>query len=91
VTDWLSPKILAPEVHGAIGFGYLLAIYYRVLPLGWRWFALGIGVFWIVVTLKETCWDPGNEADQPFLWEGAKDLLGYLVGSIIAAAVVLVP
>lgn len=80
MTDWLSPKILAPEVHGAIGFGYLVALWLRVLPLGTMWFYFALAVFAVVVAVKEGYWDPANETDQPFYPEGLKDLAFYAVG-----------
>ena len=80
MVDWLSPKILAPEVHGAIGFGFFVAVFYRVLPFGVGWLAYALAAFLGVVILKEAVWDPRNEPDEPFFWAGAWDLACYLIG-----------
>jgi hypothetical protein len=86
VTDWLSPKILAPEVHLSLGFLVPLALWVKFH------FGPGFGIlalFVATVILKETLWDPKYEMNQPFLWEGAKDLLGYAVGIALFALFVL--
>jgi hypothetical protein len=87
VIDWLSPDILLPELHAALGALAVAAAYalapgrigepdrpHRAVPRGI------VGAFVLLVLLKETLWDPANEAGQPFLWSGATDLGWYLVG-----------
>jgi hypothetical protein len=85
--DWLSPAIIFPEDHAAIG-ALAVAVAYALAPgrLGdadRRHPAiprLAVTAFVIVVFLKELLWDPVNEVGQPFLWSGVTDLAWYLVG-----------
>jgi hypothetical protein len=88
VRNWLDPELLAQETHGAIGFGFFVAAYYRLLPFGLTWFLLAIALFLVVVFAKEAFWDPRHEVGQPFYPEGAFDFVIYLVG--IAGAIVVV-
>ena len=87
--DWLSPAIILPEDHATIG-ALAVAVAYAFAPgrLGDpdrphrqvpRW---AVSTFAVIVLLKETLWDPLNEVGQPFLWEGATDMLWYLVGIV---------
>jgi len=87
----LDPEMLAQEVHGAIGFGFLLAAYYRVLPFGGTWFYLSIAILLIAVLIKEAFWDPVYEKvpPQPFFWQGAEDFGFYVVGLVLGLAFVL--
>lgn len=92
----LDPTLNFFIEHSAIGFGYLVAIYVAVLPLGRSplgvsWFLLALGIFVAVIVTKETWWDPRNEKTppQPFFWMGARDLLAYSVGLLLAAPVAL--
>ena len=89
MTNWLDPELLAQEVHGAIGFGFLLAVWYRVRPYGFDWFALALAVLLVVVFIKEIAWDPFHEEDQPFWPQGAEDLAFYVVGIAAGLAFVL--
>jgi hypothetical protein len=87
MVDWLSPAIIFPEDHAAIGalavaLAYILAPGRlgdpdRVRPNVPRFAVAG---FVALVFLKEAFWDPVNEVNQPFLWAGVTDLLWYLVG-----------
>jgi hypothetical protein len=87
VVDWLSPAIIFPEDHAAIG-ALAVAIAYTLAPgrLGDPVRAhpnvprFGVAAFGVIVLLKELLWDPANEVAQPFLWAGAADLFWYLVG-----------
>jgi len=87
VVDWLSPAIIFPEVHAAIG-ALAVAAAYSLAPgtLGDRARThpnaprIAIAAFTLIVFLKELLWDPVNEVDQPFLWAGVTDLSWYLVG-----------
>jgi hypothetical protein len=85
--NWLSPAIIFPEDHAVIGALAVAAAYafapgrlgdparpYAKIP------RIAVGVFVVIVFLKELLWDPANEVDQPFLWAGATDLFFYLVG-----------
>jgi len=81
--NWLSPRIILPEDHGALGFGVALGFWVFLHP----WFWVALAAFEAVVAVKETAWDPRNEENQPFFWEGAKDLGAYQVG--IALCLVL--
>jgi hypothetical protein len=87
VVDWLSPAIIFPEDHAAIGALAVAAVYalapgrlgdparaHRNVP------RLVLAAFAVIVFLKELLWDPVNEVDQPFLWAGVTDLFWYLVG-----------
>jgi hypothetical protein len=87
VIDWLSPNVIFPELHAAIGALVVLAAYafssgrlgdperpHPNVPRG------AVVVFAIIVLLKESLWDPVNEVGQPFLWAGATDFLWYTVG-----------
>lgn len=89
MVDWLSAKVLAPEVHASIGFGVILAFYLKVLPFGLKYFAIAIIAFAVVVFLKESTWDPVNETEQPLFWEGMKDLGGYALGAVLAVLLIL--
>jgi hypothetical protein len=87
VFDWLSSSIILPEDHAAIGALAVAAAYalapgtlgdpHRVHPNVPRGV---LGVFGVIVFLKELLWDPVNEVNQPFLWAGATDLFWYAVG-----------
>jgi len=87
MVDWLSPAIIFPEDHAAIG-ALVVAAAYALAPgrLGDPARAhpnlprFVLAAFVTIVFLKELLWDPANEVDQPFLWAGATDLLWYLVG-----------
>jgi hypothetical protein len=80
-------------VHVAIGFGaVLLFAFIAVVVSPWhkhqaRWWlyggAMGMEVFAIV---KETVIDPWLEQD-PFLWDGATDLLFWTIGIIMGFVV----
>ena len=87
VVDWLSGAIIFPEVHATIGALAVAVAYafapgrlgdparrHRALP------RIAVGLFAVIVLLKELLWDPVNEVGQPFLWAGATDLLWYCVG-----------
>jgi hypothetical protein len=89
MTNWLDPELLAQEVHGAIGFGFLLAVYYRIRPYAAVYFDLAIGVFLLVVFLKELLWDPVHETDNPFVWQGVEDWCFYMIGIALGALFVL--
>lgn len=92
--DWLSPAIIFPEDHAAIGALAVAAAYslapgrlgdpFRSHPNVPR---LAVAAFSVIVLLKELLWDPVYEAGQPFLWAGASNLLWYSVGigAMIAA------
>jgi len=87
----LDPDLLAQEVHGAIGFGFLVAVYYRIFhPYGMTWFLLAIAALLIVVLIKEAFWDPTHEQDQPFWPEGVQDFTFYVVGILIGLLFVLI-
>jgi hypothetical protein len=75
--NYLSPKLIMPELHTALGFGITLGFWVFLH----QWFKYAMLIFLIVVIVKEVYWDPKNEVGQPFLWEGAQDLLWYIVGS----------
>ena len=85
--DWLAPTIIFPELHASIG-ALAVALAYVFMPgnLGdpnrphLRAPRFSVATFSVVVTLKESLWDPVNEVGQPFLWEGATDLAFYFVG-----------
>lgn len=84
-TGWLSPAVILPELHAALGFGFLAAMLLFVpgriqLPF--------FGALEVVLVYKETVLDPWREGPtQPFLWEGAKDLAWYHVGFAVFALV----
>lgn len=87
MTDYLSPAIIFPELHAAIGALAVAAAYalspgtlgdsHRSRPNVPR---LAVAAFTVVVFLKELLWDPANEVNQPFLWAGATDFFWYVVG-----------
>jgi hypothetical protein len=85
--DWLSSAIIFPEDHAVIG-ALAVASAYAFAPgrLGdpnRRHPAIprsALLTFVVLVSLKETLWDPVYEVGQPFLWSGATDLSWYLVG-----------
>lgn len=87
VTDYLSPAIIFPELHAAIG-ALAVAAAYALSPgtLGDSRRShpnvprLVVAAFTVVVFLKELLWDPVNEVDQPFLWAGVTDFFWYIVG-----------
>jgi hypothetical protein len=85
MTNWLDPRLLASEVHAAIGCGFLLALALRVPQ---HWWLLALLVFWVVVFVKESLWDPIHELDQPFVYEGLKDLAFYAVGMAVALVII---
>lgn len=87
MVDWLSPAVIFPELHAAIGALAVSVAYifspgrmgdparrHRNLP------RFGVAAFGLVVFLKELLWDPVNEVNQPFLWAGATDFVWYMVG-----------
>lgn len=85
--DWLSPAIILPEDHAVIG-ALAVAVAYVFAPgrLGDpfrrhpRIAPMAVGVFVVIVFLKELLWDPVNEVGQPFYPDGVTDLFWYLVG-----------
>ncbi len=85
--DWLSPAVIFPEDHAAIG-ALAVATAYAFAPgrLGdpdRRHLAIpriAVIGFVFIVFLKELLWDPVNEVGQAFLWSGATDFAWYLVG-----------
>lgn len=87
MVDWTGPAIILPEVHAAIGALAVAAAYSlspgtlgdpaRPHPNVPRYL---LGAFLVIVFLKELLWDPANEVNQPFLWDGVTDLSWYLVG-----------
>jgi hypothetical protein len=87
MVDWLSPAIILPEDHAAIG-ALAVAVAYVLAPgrLGDpsrehpNVSRFAVAGFVAIVLVKELFWDPANEANQPFLWAGAMDLFWYLVG-----------
>jgi hypothetical protein len=87
VIDWLSPAIIFPEDHAAIG-ALVVAAAYALAPgrLGDPARAhpnvprIAVAVFAVIVFLKELLWDPVNEVGQPFVWAGVTDLFWYAVG-----------
>ena len=83
----LSPKLNFGIEHGALGAAYTALLWISVEPFGFRWFVIGMLAFLVIVTTKETLWDPANESEQPFLWSGATDLFFYLVGIGVALSV----
>jgi hypothetical protein len=91
VVNWLSPELLAQEVHSVIGAAVVFGAWLLLRP----WTVLGVRAQWIavaalvaVVMLKETLWDPVNEVNQPFLWAGATDAAFYAVGILVALALI---
>ena len=91
MVNWLSPEILAQEVHAVIGaaivFGSWLLL--RELPgpkYPWAWISLA--VFGAIVVVKEVAWDPLYEINQPFLWAGSVDLGFYALGIMVALGLV---
>lgn len=87
MVNWLSPAIILPEDHAALGALAVAAVYAlapgrlgdpaRVHPNVPRLAVVG---FVVIVLLKEALWDPVNEVNQPFFWAGVTDLFWYLVG-----------
>lgn len=87
MVDWLSSAVILPELHAVLG-ALAVALAYgfapgrpddptRPHPNAPR---TALGVFVVIILLKEALWDPVNEVGQPFLWEGVTDLSWYLVG-----------
>ena len=84
----LDPRIIYPELHAALGYGFLLSFHF-LLPSSWFWPALA--VLWVVLLVKEVWFDPVFEGKtQPFLWEGVTDALFYAVGMVIVGAIIYV-
>ncbi len=78
----LSPSIIYPELHAALGWGFVTG-FLLYLPPSWFWPALG--VLELVLLVKEAWFDPRFEGPtQPFLWEGVKDFLWYHAGYLLA-------
>jgi len=79
------PGIVYPLAHGAVGWGFLVALYLAVfVRYGAMWFWTGLVLFLVVIFVKETSWDPVHEQNQNFVWAGAYDLLMYIVGLVLA-------
>ena len=97
--DWLSASIILPELHAALGAGVVFGSYLLLSGLGHHlpdgtprhhWSRVAVAVFLVVDFGKELIWDPVNEGDNPFLWQGVIDFSWYLVGVATALALVFV-
>lgn len=86
MTNWLSSDLLAQEVHGVIGAATVFGLW-LLAPIEWIR-ELGIITLVVIVLVKESYWDPKNETNQPFIPEGLKDFSFYIVGILIAFAIV---
>ncbi|MCI4337500.1 MAG: hypothetical protein L3K17_10030 [Thermoplasmata archaeon] len=94
--DWISKAIILPEVHIAIGMAVVFGSY-LLLPGPWkseegpshlRYARFGVVAFAVLVCLKELLWDPVNEVNNPFFWQGIVDLGWYCVGIFTALGLI---
>ena len=84
----LDPRIIYPELHAALGYGFLLSFRF-LLPASWFWHAFAF--LEIVLLVKEAAYDPATEGKtQPFFWQGVQDFAWYHVGYAIAGLFLIV-
>ncbi|HZY92857.1 MAG TPA: hypothetical protein VFG07_08855 [Thermoplasmata archaeon] len=93
--DWLSSSVILPELHAALGAGVVFGVYLLLGGLGragsgarpyYYWSRLALVGFLVIVFLKELLWDPLNEKNNPFVWQGLIDFGWYTVGIVIGLA-----
>ncbi len=82
----LSRKLNFAIEHAALGAAFA-ALTFTWLGWSFHW-SVAIGAFLLMVTVKETLWDPKNEIGQPFLSSGATDLFFYVAGIAIAVLII---
>ena len=76
----LSGKIIYPELHASLGFGFMEAIKFLIPP---SWKLIAFGVVEAILVIKEAAIDPRIEVDNPFFWSGVQDLAWYQAGLLI--------
>ncbi|OYV49533.1 MAG: hypothetical protein B7Z78_13440 [Rhodospirillales bacterium 20-60-12] len=76
----LSPRVIYPLLHAALGWSLVLS-FLVFLPTAW-W----LGAFLLledILLIKESVFDPLTEKANPFFWSGVTDLGWYQVGILL--------
>ena len=78
----LNPAFIVQLLHVVAGSAASALLYILFIKLGLSEYSylIAIGIFLLIIILKETLFDPKYETNQPFFWQGTEDLLFYQPG-----------